>query len=107
GFRDFLRGCSRWLVPGFQNAEEPRDFTFHIVGHPDRGSLGNRLVSDCRRLQLRGADALAGDVERVVRAAVQEPVAVLVDGSPVAVGPDTGKATPVRLEVPLVVVPDP
>ena len=54
-----------------------------------------------------GPMRLPGDVERVVGAAVQVPVAVLVDRRPVAVHPHAGKARPVRLEVALVVAPDP
>src|SRR5262249_27109343 len=50
-------------------------------------------------------DPLAGDVERVVAASVEEPVAVLVDGRPVAVRPYTGEAAPVRVEVALGVAP--
>src|SRR5947209_5931857 len=58
------------------------------------------------RLELGRADPLAGDVERVVRAAVQEPVAVLVDGSPVAVRPDSGKAPPIGVQVARWIAPD-
>ena len=54
-----------------------------------------------------GPMRLPGDVERVVGAPVQEPVAVLVDGRPVAVRPHAGEAAPVRLEVALRVAPEP
>src|SRR4029077_2073852 len=57
-------------------------------------------------LKLRRTDSLAGDVERVVAAPVQEPVAVVVDGCPVAVCPHPRKAAPVRIEIALVVAPD-
>ena len=54
-----------------------------------------------------GPDALAGDVQRVVGAPVQEPVAVLVDRCPIAVRPDPRKASPVRFEVALRIAPEP
>ena len=38
---------------------------------------------------------------------MQEPVAVLVDGRPVAVRPHAGEAAPVRVEVALRVAPEP
>ncbi len=74
---------------------------------PDRGRLGHRGVADRRRLELRRPDPLARDVERVVGAAVQVPVAVGVDGCPVAVRPHVRKPAPVGVEVALVVAPDP
>ena len=70
------------------------------------GRFGDDATPDRGRLELRRADALAGDVERVVTAPVQVPVAVRVDRRPVAVRPHAGEAAPVRLEVPLVVPPD-
>ena len=64
-------------------------------------------MADGCGLELGRPDALAGDVQRVVRASVEEPVAVLVDGGPVAVGPDARESPPVRLQVALRVAPDP
>src|SRR6476619_176122 len=94
------------LVPGLEHAEEPRNFALDLVGDSDRRGFGDRSVCDRSRLELCRPDPLALDVERVVGAAVQEPVAVFVDGCPVAVRPDSGKASPVRAEVALVVAPD-
>src|SRR5207247_1717735 len=87
-------------------AEDPRDLALHGVRHSDRRRLGDDAAADRGGLELGGPDPLAGDVERVVRPAVQEPVAVLVDRRPVAVRPDAREAPPVRLEVALVVAPD-
>src|SRR5215211_4900302 len=79
-----------------RDAEEPGDLALDLVRDTHR-----------RRLELRRPDPLAGDVERVVGAPVQEPVAVLVDGRPVAVRPDPGEPAPVRLEIALRVAPEP
>ena len=72
----------------------------------DGGCLPHGGVRDRGGLELGRPDPLAGDVERVVRAPVQEPEAVLVDGRPVAVDPDAGQPPPVRLEVALWVAPE-
>src|ERR1700712_2243953 len=85
-------------APGRQDAEAPHDLALDVVGHADGAGLGHGRVADERRLVLGRPDALAGDVQRVVGAAVQEPVAVLVDRRPVAVRPDPGEAAPVGLE---------
>ena len=90
-----------------QHAEEPRHLALHLVRDADRRGLGDSRVVHGGGLELGGADPLARDVQRVVRAAVQEPVAVLVDRGPVAVRPDAREAAPVRLEVALGVPPDP
>ena len=100
------RSSSLGSLPGAQHAEAPHDLALDLVRHADRAGLGDRRVADERRLVLGRADALAGDVERVVGAAVQEPVAVGVDRRPVAVRPDAGEAPPVGLEVALGVAPD-
>src|SRR5206468_9796561 len=71
-----------------------------------RRRFGDGWVRDRGGLELGGADSLARDVERVVGAAVKEPVAVLVDGGPVAVRPDAREALPVRIQEALVVAPD-
>ena len=55
-------------------------------------------------LDLAGTDPLAGHLERVVRAAEQEPLAVLVHPRPVAVVPHAGKAAEIGVEVALLVV---
>src|SRR2546430_227737 len=89
-----------------RHAEDPRHLPFDRVGHPDRRRLRDDAAADRRRLQLGGPDALAGDVQRVVRAAVQVPVAVFVDRRPVAVRPHTWEAAPVRVEIALAVAPD-
>src|SRR5262249_59008546 len=88
------------------DAEDPRNFAFHVVRNPDRRSLGDGGVRHGGTLELSRTDALARDVERVVAPSVQEPVAVCIDRRPVAVRPHAGEATPVRPEVPLVVAPD-
>ena len=79
----------------------------HLVRDPDGRRLDDRRMADRRRLELGRADPLACDVQRVVRASVEEPVAVLVDRRPVAVRPDSGEPPPVRFEVPLRIAPDP
>src|SRR5207245_11784994 len=49
---------------------------------------------------------LAGDLQGVVRATLDEPEAVLVHVGPVAVDPDVGPARPVRLLVALRILPE-
>src|SRR5712691_8810801 len=63
-------------------------------------------MTDEDRLDLGRPQALAGDLERVVRAALQEPEAVLVDEGPVAVDPHVGPARPVRLLVARGIAPE-
>ena len=89
-----------------EHAEEPCDLAFHLVRDADCGRFRDGRMAHGRRLELGRPDALARDVQRVVGAPVQEPVAVLVDRRPVAVRPDTREAPPVRLEVALRVAPD-
>src|SRR4051812_34103408 len=104
--RDLERAGRGRLGAGLQHAEDPGDLAFHVVWDADRGSFGDPAVTDGRGLELSRADALAGDVERVVGASVQVPVTVLVDRRPVAVRPDPGEAPPVRVQVTLLVTPD-
>src|SRR3954454_7145321 len=87
-------------------AEDPCRLALHVVRNADRGRLAHGRMVDRRRLQLRRPDALAGDVHRVVAAPVQEPVAVLVDGRPVAVHPHVRDARPVRLDELVGVAPE-
>src|SRR5205807_8086158 len=109
--RDALADLARQRVVRLgaraRHAEDPRHLALDLVRHAHRRRLGDRRVGDGGRLELGRADPLAGDVQRVVGAAVQEPVAVLVDRGPVAVRPDAGEAPPVRVEVALRVAPDP
>ena len=93
--------------PGRGTQKSHSDLALDLVRDADRGRLRHRRVTHRRGLDLRRPDPLARDVERVVRAPVQEPVAVLVHRGPVAVRPDAREAPPVRLEVALGVAPDP
>src|SRR5580765_6833399 len=104
--RDLERAGRGRFGARLQYAEDPRDLALHVVWDADRGRLSDGAVTHGGRLELGGADALAGDVERVVGASVQVPVTVLVDRCPVAVRPDSREAPPVRVEVTLVVTPD-
>ena len=79
------RVCS---APGFGTQKIHATSPFTSCGTPTAAASATMPDADRRRLELRRADALARDVERVVGAAVQEPVAVLVDRRPVAVRPD-------------------
>ena len=89
-----------------QAGEDPRRLALDLVRHADRRRLAHGGVPDRGGLELGGADALAGDVQRVVGAAVQEPEAVGVDGGPVAVHPHAGNARPVRLDELVRVAPE-
>ena len=70
-------------------------------GTPIAAASTTRGMGRGRGLDLGRPDALAGDLERVVRAAADVPVAVVVDDRPVAVDPDAREAAPVRLDVAL------
>src|SRR5581483_1654940 len=95
------------IAAGQRDAEDPRHLALHLVRDADRRGLGDDAARERGRLQLRRSDPLACDVQRVVAATVEEPVAVLVHRGPVAVRPDAGEAAPVRVEIALVVAPDP
>src|SRR5579864_5193954 len=78
------------FVSRYQRAEAPRHLTFDLVRNAGYARFHDGWVLDQDRFDLRGTDALAGDVEGVVGAPVQEPVAVGVDKRPVSVCPDAG-----------------
>src|SRR5207302_9919364 len=63
------------------------------------GRLGDGRVRHGRGLDLGGTDPLPGDLERVVRAALDVPVARVVDACPVAMDPDVREPRPIRLQV--------
>ena len=62
-----------------QHDEADDGLALHLVGHADDAGLGDRRMADQHRLDLRRAQPLAGDLQRVVRAALDEPEAVVVD----------------------------
>src|SRR5580765_2193866 len=68
--RDLERAGRGRFGAWLQHAEDPSDLAFHVVGDADRGGFGDAAVTHGRRLELGRAYALAGDVERVVGAAV-------------------------------------
>ena len=70
-------------------------------GTPIAAASSTAGCADGGALDLGRADPLARHLERVVRAAVDEPEAVGVDLGPVAVHPQAGPARPVRLHVAL------
>src|SRR5438445_8758290 len=63
-------------------------------------------MTDEDGLDLGGPQALAGDLQRVVRTALEEPEAVVVDHGPVAVDPHARPARPVGLLVTRRIVPE-
>ena len=63
-------------------------------------------VLDEHRFHLRGAEPLAGNLDRVVRAAEDVPQPVIVDGRPVAMDPDVFKTGPVGLKITLLILPE-
>ena len=101
-----LRGV-RPSSPGLTTTKHQIVSPFSGCGHADRGRLRDRRVRGERALHLRRPQPLAGDRQRVVGPTVEEPEPVLVARRPVAVDPDAREATPVGLEVPLRVAPDP
>src|SRR6185295_17932256 len=93
-------------VPRPQHHEAHDRFALHVVRHADDAGLGDRGVAHQHGLDFRGAQPLAGDLQRVVRAALDEPEAVVVHEGPVTVDPDVGPAGPVRLLVALRILPE-
>src|SRR5205809_4191776 len=97
-----LRG--RLVRPQHDEADDR--LALHRVGHADHARLGNGGMAHEHRLDLRGTEALAGDLERVVRASLDEPEAVPVHERPVTVDPDVFPPGPVRLLVASRVLPE-
>src|SRR2546426_8074232 len=89
-----------------QNHEADDPLALHRMGYADDARLRHRRMADQHRLDLRGAEALARDLERVVGAPLEEPEPVVVDQRPVAVHPDVLPAGPVRLLVARRVLPE-
>src|SRR5262245_32513690 len=92
--------------PGTEHREADHRLALDLVWHADGRGLVDRGVPHEDRLDLRRTHALAGDLERVVRAAVDEPVAVLVDVRPGSVHPHVRPSRPVRFEIAVRVVPE-
>ena len=93
--------------PGWVTTKQRMTSPLTLCGNADRGRLGDGLVAGEDRLDLGRPQPLAGHLDRVVAAAVEEPVAVLVDRGPVAVDPDVRPSRPVGRQVALGVAPDP
>ena len=81
-----------------QHGEGDHALALHLVRYADDGGFGDGVVADEDGFDFGGADALAGDLQGVVAAAEDVPVAVLVAHRPVAVGPDVLAARPVGFE---------
>ena len=92
---------------GTGDDEGEDDLALKAVGHAHRGRLGHGVVAVEDRLDLGRPQALAGHLDRVVAAAVEEPVAVFVDRGPVAVDPDVRPSRPVGRQVAVGIAPDP
>src|SRR5439155_1447453 len=96
----------RGRLAGAQHDEADDRLALHLVGHADHARLGDGGMAHKHRLDLRGTEALAGDLERVVRASLDEPEAVPVHERPVTVDPDVFPPGPVRLLVASRVLPE-
>src|SRR5215472_647795 len=84
------------LLTGPEYDETHDRLALHVVGYGYRRRFLHRRMSDERALVLRRSDALPGDVDRVVRAAVDIPKSVGVDARPITMHPDVGEARPIR-----------
>src|SRR4029453_13305867 len=94
-------------MPGPEHAEADERLSFHLVGYADRGSLEHSGMVDQYRFDLRRTKTFAGNLDRVRGAPEDVPKPVVIDRGPVTVYPDAGEARPVRLEVTLLIVPEP
>ena len=95
------RNASSASTPGRDDDEHPERLALQLVGNTDRGRLHHRGMRDEHGLDLGRTEPLARELDRVVGAAVQEPLAVVGDAREVAVPPHVGPARPVGLEVAL------
>src|SRR5581483_1996459 len=93
-------------VPRLQDYEADDRLALHGMRNAHGRRFSNGRMTDEDGFHLRGAEALAGDLQRVVRTALEEPEALVVDVGPVAVHPDVRPARPVRLLVTLRVLPE-
>ena len=93
---DLVRQLVGRFHAGPQDAEAPHCRAFDLVRDPDGRAFDHRWMIDRRRLVLGRADPLPGDVQRVVRPAVEEPVAIVVDGGPVAMHPHVWRSATSR-----------
>ena len=82
-----------------QDAEDDHLAALDRIRHADRGRFDHLRVADQDRFDLRRAQALAGHLDRVVRATQDIPQPVAVDRGEVAVHPDTRPARPVGFHV--------
>ena len=64
-------------TPGREHDEHPQRLALQLVGDADRGRLDHRRVRDHDGLDLGRTEPLARELDRVVGAAVQEPLAVV------------------------------
>ena len=93
--------------PGRVTTKQRMTSPLRLWGTPTAADSDDGLVAVEDRLDLGRPEPLAGHLDRVVAAAVEEPVAVLVDRGPVAVDPDVRPSRPVGRQVALGIAPDP
>src|SRR5437879_13812839 len=79
--------------------EDDDGFALDLVRYADRCRFRHGGMCDGRGLDLRRTDALARDLEGVVAAPFDVPVAFVVDARPVAVDPGVRQARLVGVEV--------
>src|SRR5215467_11936239 len=79
-----------------QDDEADDGFALEVVGNGYGSRFFHRAMRDERALIFGRPDALAGDVDRVVRAAMDIPEAIGVDTRPIAMHPDVWEPRPVR-----------
>jgi len=73
-------------------AEDHERLTFHRIGNADGSGFLDSRVGDGDRFDFGRAEALASDLERVVRAAEDVPEAIGIDQCPVTVDPEVRPA---------------
>src|SRR5262249_7512319 len=101
----FRKFCASGLAAS-QHAEGHQRIAFQVVGDADGRGFYDAFVPDQDGFDLGGAYALARDLQRVVAAAQNVPMAVGVNRRPIAVNPDVRKSRPVGLQITLVVFPE-
>lgn len=93
-------------VAGSEDAEAEQGLALGVVGDAQGYGFGDGGVGDEEALDFGGAEAFAGDLEGVIGAAEDVPLAVGVDAGEVAVDPEVGAAGEVGVEIALSVVPE-
>src|SRR5690606_36291477 len=89
-----------------ENHDAADALRLHGVWDADHRRFGDLARRREQPLDFRWPGSFAGDFQRVVRTAENEPEAVAIAHRPVALTPDARNIPPVTLEIALIVIPE-